>query len=245
MAGEPVDRRGLLDDLFSAPPVDPSVQRRDLPRAPSSRTALEEAQQVTPDEAARHRQVAAELGVPAETVAGAPDDAERLARDRRLDTLLGGLPVTDRFLTDPGNARLASDSVEQLGFLESLVNSLSRSWLGLKQSGRQVLAEEAEEKLRDTQRSYGQILEDVQRQNDPLGRLLLPEAGPSPQGVLGPAGPLVAHSEALYRWARSRMTDPRAAREEFLQQQLYVGRLVLERAEHPMSGEARDFLRRF
>jgi len=211
-------RRGLLRDLTALPPV---VETPRAPRRNSAVPVLEVSRDTNPDEEARKRRTAEAAGVPAEAAESAPEDVEAAARRKAFLSDLDEATATTRFLTNPKNARVAHDSVRELSFIEGLANSLARGILGIQQGVRQAQAESEYEDVLDVGRSYLEILEDAG--DHELDR-----------------GPL-AHMEALYRWATSRVSERETQVGQFVRAQRSVGELVEQTAATPMSGRARKW----
>jgi len=74
---------------------------------------------VAAERAARHRQLAQNLGLDVTVVEGAGEEAERAELLRSFNELYSkDLTVTGDFLSDPANAQIASDSIDELSALE-------------------------------------------------------------------------------------------------------------------------------
>lgn len=82
---------------------------------------------VNPDEAARMRSTAQFLGVPPAVVEAMPQDAERQARIRRIDTDTATAPALRQRYTDADFMKLASDDSGVLAGVESVLRNLGRA----------------------------------------------------------------------------------------------------------------------
>ena len=81
-----------------------------------------------PDYEAELKQVARRTGVPVDTVRAYPDELKRQAQMGAIDFngLAERFPRTAGFLTGVENAKIAHDDIENMGLIETLVNSFKR-----------------------------------------------------------------------------------------------------------------------
>ena len=165
--------------------------------SPEAVKFLEVSRDTNPDQEAKNRNVATQLGTTAEAVQADPEGAANTLYVDETSSVLRNSPTTDNFLQDPQNAQVAHDAVKELSFVEGLFNGLHRGWLGIQQSYHQNRMEDEFEGIRDSRMDYSDILRSVVEQDSPW------RVGP--EGVA--AGP-VDHLKALQRYASSRIFDP-------------------------------------
>jgi len=90
--------------------------------------------QANPDYEAELRKVAAATGVPVESARANPEAVKQQAQMRTLDfgQLAQKFPRTAGFLTGVEDAKLAHDDAENMGLVETMLNSFKRGWPALK-----------------------------------------------------------------------------------------------------------------
>jgi hypothetical protein len=107
-----VERSSPSEDIygidFSTPEPDPSERNVRLAGMAG----------VNPDDTAKQKAIAGQLGVPLRAVQEAPDYAEELANNQRASAALKGSKATRMLLTDPEAALLAFDQTEALAKIE-------------------------------------------------------------------------------------------------------------------------------
>jgi hypothetical protein len=89
-----------------------------------------------PDFEARVRKMANAAGVPVSTARAMPEDVKRKATLNTMDfdDLAQRMPATMSFLAEQDNAKISHDDVDNMGLIESTINSFKRGWPGLKQN---------------------------------------------------------------------------------------------------------------
>ncbi|WP_287372417.1 hypothetical protein [Prosthecochloris sp.] len=89
--------------------------------------AFEQAADVQPDKYAQQKELGEAAGIDLEQLPGFEPEARRnkLFMDAGLNRLWEGAPVTAKWLSNPDNAKLASDSVQQLSGIESVFKRIS------------------------------------------------------------------------------------------------------------------------
>ncbi|MBH3308343.1 hypothetical protein I5P84_02595 [Pseudomonas mosselii] len=102
---------------------DDLIQRRAM--QPNPRMALSMAAKENPDEQAKIQRLAQLTGLPPDMVARNRSEVERKAKLAAVDYdgLLAKAPVSNRFLTDPINAGVAHDDIDELANVETAFNA--------------------------------------------------------------------------------------------------------------------------
>lgn len=104
--------------------------------ADSAQASMSLAVGVNPDEEANFRKLSAASGIPVDSVRAYPNDVKQQNTLRALDfgDMAKRFPSTTAYLGHVDNARIAHDDVENMGLIETMVNSTKRGWPGLKQT---------------------------------------------------------------------------------------------------------------
>ena len=107
-----------------------NIRRRDAAEATRMRGAAVQADAVTPDRAARTKQIERQTGVPYAIVDRNYDELDCRAR---IDAVPYGqvqtqTPALAAWASDPANAAVAKDDMERLGYLEWLMKAPQRFW---------------------------------------------------------------------------------------------------------------------
>ena len=100
----------------------------DLHQPNPSKLSIDQASHVNPDEFARDRQLAKDVGLSTDIVKDNRQEIERRSKVKKIedDILFEGLPTLNKFLENPDNAKLSFDDVNQLGEIERSNNA--RPW---------------------------------------------------------------------------------------------------------------------
>ncbi len=101
-----------------------------------ARASMASAVNTQPDFEARARKLAQDAGIPVSTAREMPEDANRRATLNRMDfdDMAKRLPSTMEFLAKGDNARVVHDDVDNMGLIETTINSFKRGVPGLKQN---------------------------------------------------------------------------------------------------------------
>lgn len=132
MSDDTLDTTGAVQDYLKGPDFlggpDPATQ---------ARVSVAGAVGTNSDLEAELRRVAQRTGVPMSSARAMPEDVKRRATlaDLDFDDMAQRLPSTVAFLAEKDNALVAHDDIENMGLVESTLNSFKRGWRGLKQLG--------------------------------------------------------------------------------------------------------------
>ena len=132
MSDDTLDTTGAVQDYLKGPDFlggpDPATQ---------ARVSVASAVGTNSDLEAELRRVAQRTGVPMSSARAMPEDVKRRATlaDLDFDDMAQRLPSTVAFLAEKDNALVAHDDIENMGLVESTLNSFKRGWRGLKQLG--------------------------------------------------------------------------------------------------------------
>jgi hypothetical protein len=118
---EQLDTAGAVAAYLNPTRVDPDP-------AQGARVGVSVGLGANPDYEAELKQVARRTGVPVDTVRAYPDELKRQAQMGAIDFngLAERFPRTAGFLTGVENAKIAHDDIENMGLIETLVNSFKR-----------------------------------------------------------------------------------------------------------------------
>lgn len=138
---------------------------------------LIEAQKTNPDAAAKSSALAQKTGLPPDVVERNFDTVAPLDQANTYVDLLTDSPTTKRFLTDPTNAKIASDDIENLTGVEKFMNDLFGTNLTSFSSGAEAAFGDNAGGLADFGRSLAAsapvfnegVLGAVRRTNDVIG----------------------------------------------------------------------------
>lgn len=102
--------------------------------ARAAKAAMQVAVTTNPDFDAELRRVSARTGVPLDSVRAFPDDVKQQAAVESHDyqNMAQQFPSTAKFLADVENARISHDDVNNMGVMETMVNSFKRGIPALK-----------------------------------------------------------------------------------------------------------------
>lgn len=102
--------------------------------ARAAKAAMQVAVTTNPDFDAELRRVSARTGVPLDSVRAFPDDVKHQAAVESHDyqNMAQQFPTTAKFLSDVENARISHDDVNNMGVMETMVNSFKRGIPALK-----------------------------------------------------------------------------------------------------------------
>jgi len=147
--------------------------------------SLGNALSVNPDDAAKNKKVADQLGVTPQAVKEAPDLYQKKARQSELLRVLKDSPITKQHYTNLNKAEISHDAAEELSAFESLYTyggrSVARGGIRIGQMYQQYIGEQSAEQALDSKRTFMEIL-----------RTESPEVATSTVGVYGPVDVLFA-----------------------------------------------------
>lgn len=140
----------LMDQLLAGEAPSAEIPGRAEP-------LLAPALEIKPDEAAKKQKLSVDSGLPLEAVEADPEAVERKLLEDRMLQQLNTAPATKQFMTDPSNAEVAHDSVDNMvvaeSYLGALGNAFSRAGNMVVQQGQQYLADVFAEMASTTKRS--------------------------------------------------------------------------------------------
>lgn len=128
--GAPSASDADIDSLFAQPSAQKTDSDIDALFGGASSANFNAAQAFgDPDGAAKARSLSASTGLPPEAAEAAFDVLESAQQQYDIDALFADNPATQTFFNNASNARIAYDSVEQLGIIERLVRGFERGQL--------------------------------------------------------------------------------------------------------------------
>lgn len=178
------DFDAAVDNMVKSRETEPETNGFDFDAAVDKMThnraamSVDAAIESVPDDQAAFMNISRQTGVPPKAVPEYRKSLERRIRKEEIDRVLRHSPSTGKFMSDPENAKLAHDDVENLSFAEKAWDWYTEDYLGELSDFAETAAEAAYQGARSTSKGLDTISRTI---GDVRRAITEPIFGPEPE----------------------------------------------------------------